>query len=58
MRLYVNRLRKEYNISKESTSRDYEAVPEAPLGKQMQVDFGKTEQLNPNRERVKLRFIS
>ena len=58
VRLYVNGLRKEYDISKESTSREYEAVPEAPLGKQMQVDFGETEQLNPNGEKVKLRFIA
>lgn len=40
VRLYVRGLRKEYDIPKEASTRDYEAVPEIPMGKQMQVDFG------------------
>ena len=58
VRLYVRELRKEYDIPKEATAREYEAVPEVPLGKQMQVDFGETEQLTPDRNKVKLRFIA
>src|SRR5690625_6222769 len=58
VRLYVRGLRKEYDIPKEAATRDYEAVPEVPMGKQMQVDFGETEQFTPDRKKVKLRFIA
>jgi len=58
VRLYVRGLREEYDIPKESASRSYEAVPEVPLGQQIQVDFGQTEQLTPDGEKVKLRFIA
>lgn len=58
VRLYVREPRKEYNIPKESTARSYEAVPEIPLGKQMQVDFGQTEQLTPDGKKITLRFIA
>lgn len=39
---YVKKLREEYDISKSKESRAYEAVPELPMGQQMQVDFGET----------------
>ena len=58
VRLYVRGLRKEYDIPKEASTRDYEAVPEIPMGKQMQVDFGETEQSTPEGKKVKLRFIA
>jgi len=58
VRLYVRELRKAYDIPKESLIRDYEAVPEVPMGKQIQVDFGQTEQLTPDGNKVKLRFIA
>ena len=58
VRLYVRDLRKAYDIPKESLIRDYEAVPEVPMGKQIQVDFGQTEQLTPDGNKVKLRFIA
>src|SRR5699024_2455019 len=58
VRLYVRELRKEYDIPKEAKARAYEAVPEKPLGSQMQVDFGQTEQLTPHGKKVKLRFIA
>ena len=38
---YVKVLRDEYNLKKSPNPRDYEAVPELPMGQQMQVDFGK-----------------
>jgi transposase len=40
MRSYVRMIREEYNIPKEPTMRQYEAVDDPPMGKQMQVDFG------------------
>ena len=39
---YVRNLRKEHNIRKQKNPRTYEAVPELPMGKQVQVDFGET----------------
>ena len=43
---YVKRLREEYSLKKAVNPRDYEAVPELPLGQQVQVDFGQL--LMPN----------
>lgn len=37
---YVRELREEHNICKHKNLRTYEAVPELPMGKQVQVDFG------------------
>jgi transposase len=37
---YVKDLRKEYNLRKSPNKRDYAAVPELPMGQQLQVDFG------------------
>lgn len=42
MRMYVNQLREEYQIEKTKKIREYEAVVEQPMGKQMQVDWGET----------------
>lgn len=39
---YVRDLREEHNIRKQKNPRTYEAVPELPMGKQVQVDFGET----------------
>ena len=58
VRLYVRELRKKYDIPKETVTRDYEAVPEAPLGAQIQVDFGETKQHTPDNKTVKLYCIS
>ena len=43
---YVKHLRKEYGLKKSDSPRAYEAVPELPLGQQMQVDFG--QKIMPN----------
>lgn len=37
---YVKNLREKYNLQKTPNPRDYEAVPELPMGQQVQVDFG------------------
>jgi transposase len=39
-RNYVRHIRKEYDIKKPDTTRQYEAVDELPMGKQAQVDMG------------------
>ena len=43
---YVKQLREEYGLKKSAAPREYEAVPELPMGKQMQVDFG--QKMMPN----------
>lgn len=40
VRNYVKELREQYHLPKVKTKRVYEAIPELPPGKQMQVDFG------------------
>lgn len=57
-RLYVNEVREEYQIPKTKVVRQYEAVEEQPMGKQMQVDWGETKQKTENKKEVKLYFIS
>lgn len=37
---YVKELREKFNLPKHADKRTYEAVPELPMGKQVQVDFG------------------
>jgi len=46
LRNYVRSIREEYNIPKEPGIRQYEAVEDPPLGKQMQVDFGEKKVIN------------
>ena len=43
---YVKQLREKYGLKKSDAPREYEAVPELPMGQQMQVDFG--EKMMPN----------
>jgi transposase len=40
VRNYVNDIRETYHIPKQIPERDFGAVPELPMGQQMQVDFG------------------
>lgn len=58
VRLYVKELRKQYQIKKETSPRMYEAIPDTPLGKQIQVDFGHTKQKAIDHTEVKLNFIA
>lgn len=58
IRSYVKELREQYGIPKVMTYRNYEAVPELPMGKQMQVDFGEMKvQRTENGKYVKLYCI-
>lgn len=40
VRRYVNKLKKEYNIKNMVPKRDYQALPDPPMGYQMQIDIG------------------
>jgi len=46
LRNYVRSIREHHNIPKEPVLRQYEAVDDPPLGKQMQVDFGEKKVIN------------
>lgn len=54
VRRYVKSLREAYKIPKETHTRTYEAVPELPMGLQMQVDFGEIWLRNEKGQPVKL----
>jgi transposase len=58
VRDYVKQLREEYKIMKESSPRDYEAIPDSPMGEQIQVDFGHTKQRTHDNKEVRLNFIA
>lgn len=54
VRLYVRELREDYSIPKVSPTRQYEAVPDPPMGEQAQLDFGQIWVQTSEGRRVKL----
>ncbi|MFS0673723.1 IS21 family transposase [Ornithinibacillus sp. 179-J 7C1 HS] len=58
VRGYVKELREKYSLPKTESKRIYQAVPELPMGQQVQVDFGQTVQKASNGKEQKLYFIS
>lgn len=58
VRSYVRLLRKMYGIPKQTQQRQYEAIPDPPMGEQMQVDFGETKMKNLQGNTVKCWFIT
>lgn len=58
VRSYVRELREIYHIEKKVIVRQYEAVPEQPMGKQLQVDWGETKQKTTTKKEIKLYFIA
>ena len=40
VRKYVAKIKEKYNLNRITRVREYVAVPELPMGKQAQVDFG------------------
>ncbi|MBO8138828.1 MAG: IS21 family transposase [Desulfotomaculum sp.] len=54
----VNHLRKEHAIPKIVHKRQYEAIPDPPMGYQVQVDFGETKLIGPDKTLHKLWFIA
>jgi transposase len=57
VRSYVRCLREDYQIPRESSTRDYQAVPDPPMGEQIQADFGFKTVMNQYGKPVKLVFI-
>lgn len=58
VRSYVKEIREIYQIEKKAIVRHYEAVPEQPMAKQLQVDWGETKQKTIRKKEVKLYFIA
>ncbi|WP_371017948.1 IS21 family transposase [Pseudalkalibacillus sp. JSM 102089] len=58
VRSYVKEVREVYQIEKKVNVRQYEAVPEQPMGKQLQVDWGETKQKTTDSKEIKLYFIA
>jgi len=54
LRSYVRIMRKEHNISRELNSRQYEALEDPPMGKQMQVDFGEKNVIQSAGKEIKI----
>ena len=57
VRNYVSAIRKHYHLPKVMMVRQYEAIPDPPMGKQVQVDFGQTKQITTIGDEIKLYFI-
>lgn len=55
---YVKSLRKLYSIQKVNKPRDFEAVEDLPLGKQLQVDFGEEWMKTIKGNKVKVHFAA
>ncbi|MFC7064247.1 IS21 family transposase [Halobacillus seohaensis] len=58
VRSYVKDIREVYQIEKKVIVRQYEAIPEQPMGKQLQVDWGETKQKTTESTEIKLYFIA
>lgn len=54
VRLYVRELREDYGISKDCPTRQYEAIPDPPMGDQAQLDFGQIWVQTSDGRRLKL----
>ena len=54
LRRYIRILRQKYDIPKTTNQREYEAVEELPMGKQIQVDFGTTKVRKNTLEEIRL----
>jgi len=57
VRNYVNQLRETYHIPKQIPERDFSAVPDLPMGQQMQVDFGQKRILTTSGTYIRLYFV-
>ena len=58
VRKYVNDMRQLYNIPKIKKARDYEAIPELPMGYQAQVDFGEIRVQKSSGGKIKLYVVA
>ncbi len=56
VRRHVTKLRIANDIAKAENPRDYEAMPDPPMGRQMQVDFGESWMEDVHGKRIHVRF--
>lgn len=58
LRKYVRDLREDFQIPKIKTVREYEAIPDPPMGEQAQIDFGEIWVPSSTGKKVKLYVVS
>jgi transposase len=58
LRRYVKNLREEYQLPKKVHQRQYEAIPDPPMGEQAQIDFGQIWVMTENKQRIKLYVVA
>lgn len=58
LRRYVGHLREGHQIPKKVFKREYEAIPDPPMGEQAQIDFGKTWVTRQDGTRIKLYVVA
>jgi transposase len=58
IRRFVRGIREQYHIPKVTVKRSYQAIPDPPMGKQIQVDFGEIKVRDTNNQEKRLWFIS
>lgn len=58
LRRYVKNLREEYQLPKQVHQRQYEAIPDPPMGEQAQIDFGQIWVTTENKHRIKLYVVA
>jgi len=58
LRLYIKKLRRDYNIPKKNKTRQYQAIPDPPMGYQAQLDLGEIKLENTLGSYVKLYAIA
>lgn len=58
LRRYVKNLREEYQLPKQVYQRQYEAVPDPPMGEQAQIDFGQIWVTTEEKQRIKLYVVA
>ncbi len=57
VRNYVRGIRENHGIAKVKYQRQFEAVPDPPMGQQMQVDFGEMKLVDEHKQGKTMRFI-
>lgn len=58
LRRYVKQLREDYDLPKHSHPRQYEAIPDPPMGEQAQIDFGQIWVPTVGNETIKLYVVA
>lgn len=58
LRRYIKELREDFQIPKETHHREYEAIPDPPMGEQAQIDFGEIWVPTSGEKKVKIYVVA